>query len=285
MYTLSSSELQMMPIQFGFQLETKFYMEGKMTQKPDQPVLYYEFYSSAQTNHIHVVPDGCVDVLFSCDSSGQIAEVCGSVLMPRTLTFQTNMRYFGVRFLPGHGIGAIPLKDWIEQRIKLQDILPSSSESIAQISSAVHFEERVHVFEQLLLPQMLGEPLPQLVHYCLEQITNRRGCIAIHDLSQYTGYSARYVRKKFEETVGFSPKLFAQIVRFQHALHMIMKEELDLLDIVHEQGYYDHSHFVNNFKKFSHLSPQQLRTELSRLRHIRGADHVLSTSYNGRASF
>ncbi len=272
MYTSSVSRLQMMPIQFGFQLETKFYVEGKMTQKSNQPVLYYEFYSSAQTDHIHVVPDGCVDVLFSCDGSGQWAEICGSVLMPRILTFQTSMRYFGVRFLPGHGIGAIPLKDWVEQRVGLREILPASSEWIELISSAAHFEERVHLFDKLLLPHLLGEPLPELVDYCLEQITGSRGCIAIHDLSQYTGYSTRYVRKKFEETVGFSPKLFAQIVRFQHALHMIMRDELDLLDIVHEQGYYDHSHFVNNFKKFSHLSPQQLRTELSQLRLARGME-------------
>ncbi len=276
--TLLSSHLQMMPIQFGFQLETKFYVEGKMTRKSNQPVLYYEFYSNAGTDHIHVVPDGCVDVLISCEDSVRTAQICGSVLLPRTLAFQANMRYFGVRFLPGHGIGPIPLKDWIEQQIALEEVLPHSAEYVQSIRIAADFEHRVRVFDQFLLPHLLGEPLPELVAYCLEQITDSRGCIAIHDLSQYTGYSTRYVRKKFEETVGFSPKLFAQIVRFQHALHMIMKDDLDLLDIVHEQGYYDHSHFVNNFKKFSHLSPQQLRSELSKVRHMREVEPLLLVS-------
>ncbi|WP_411342822.1 helix-turn-helix domain-containing protein [Paenibacillus sp. WLX1005] len=252
-----------MPIQFGFQLETKFYMEDNMTQKPDQPVLYYEFTSGEQTECIHVVPDGCVDVLFYCDAVQPHAEICGSVLAAKVMRFQPGARYFGVRFLPGHGIGVIPLKDWIEQRVTLQDVFALPDEYMQRIFEAQDFHERVQWFAALFLPLMTTEQLPELVQYCLDEITGYRGNITVNDLSVHTGYSTRYLRKKFEDCVGFSPKLFAQTVRFQHALHMIMKNDVDLLDIVHEQGYYDHSHFVNNFKKFSHLSPHQLRLEWS----------------------
>ncbi|MEW4370186.1 helix-turn-helix domain-containing protein [Paenibacillus kandeliae] len=252
-----------MPIQFGFQLETKFYMEDNVTRKPDQPVLYYEFTNGEQTEVIHVVPDGCVDVLFLCDAAQPKAEICGSVLAARVMRFQPGTRYFGVRFLPGHGIGVIPLKAWVEQRVALQDVFALPDEYMQRIFEAQHFQERVQWFATLFLPLMMSKPLPELVQFCLNEMTACRGNVTVNDLSMYTGYSTRYLRKKFEDCVGFSPKLFAQTVRFQHALHMIMSNDVDLLDIVHEQGYYDHSHFVNNFKKFSHLSPHQLRLEWS----------------------
>ncbi|MFD1989893.1 helix-turn-helix domain-containing protein [Paenibacillus nicotianae] len=266
--TFPSSSLSMMPIQFGFELETNSYMEQNLTRRLGRPILYYEFNLGKQKDHIHVVPDGCVDVLFACHPEYPYAEVCGSVLQARTMFFVANIHYFGVRFLPGMGVNHLPLKELVEQRIPLQDILNVSGDLFQPIYEGVTFQERIHWFDAHILPFLIQGYSSDLIQYCLQEIAIVQGNITIGELSQSTGYSTRYLRKKFEDSLGFSPKLFAQIVRFQHSLHMIMQKDIELLDIVHEQGYYDHSHFVNNFKKFSHLSPHQLRSEMSLRRNV-----------------
>lgn len=79
-------------------------------------------------------------------------------------------------------------------------------------------------------------------------------------LAQETGYSLRYLRKKFDDYIGLSPKLFSEIIRFQNSLNMIISKDIfNWWDIVSENGYYDQAHFINQFRKFSHLTPAKFK--------------------------
>lgn len=50
----------------------------------------------------YAVPDGCVDMVFCCDTTAPEANICGTVLAPETVLLRSDSCYFGVRFLPGY---------------------------------------------------------------------------------------------------------------------------------------------------------------------------------------
>jgi AraC-like DNA-binding protein len=69
-------------------------------------------------------------------------------------------------------------------------------------------------------------------------------------------------RKQFErifsEHIGISPKQYLKIIRFQFAIFQKQQNaNMNLLDVSFKSGYYDQSHFINDFKSLSGLTPKQ----------------------------
>ena len=89
----------------------------------------------------------------------------------------------------------------------------------------------------------------------INRIIETRGLVNIGNLARDHGLSGRTFERKFKDLSGFSPKLFSRIVRFQAALAQFGTQK-SLTDIAYECGYYDQSHFINDFKEFSGYSPK-----------------------------
>ena len=68
--------------------------------------------------------------------------------------------------------------------------------------------------------------------------------------------SRRQFERRFKMLTGFSPKMYERIIRFQHASDEYNNQGKSLTQIALEYGYYDHSHFSNEFKKFSGYNPK-----------------------------
>lgn len=96
-----------------------------------------------------------------------------------------------------------------------------------------------------------------LGNYLVDEITRRSGNIRIEDLAELTGYSSRYVNKVFKENMGISPKTYCKIARFQTILNSLKweEDEKDLLDIAISAGYYDQSHMMKDFRKYTNMTP------------------------------
>lgn len=58
----------------------------------------------------------------------------------------------------------------------------------------------------------------------------------------------------FREDVGMTPKQFCRVVRFQRAVRLIARGGT-ALDVALACGYYDQSHFINDFKAFAGIVP------------------------------
>lgn len=87
-------------------------------------------------------------------------------------------------------------------------------------------------------------------------IINASGRISMASLSQQTGRSDRWLRAKFAERLGISPKTFASIVRFQSCYRALLQDKHSFLQggafIDH---YYDQAHFIKEFKRFMGYPP------------------------------
>jgi AraC-like DNA-binding protein len=77
------------------------------------------------------------------------------------------------------------------------------------------------------------------------------------------GVSERHLRRVFQETVGLSPKTYARIARFHHAIRMVRRDEtVSWADVAAEAGYYDQAHLIAEFHAIAHVTPREFLGEL-----------------------
>lgn len=108
--------------------------------------------------------------------------------------------------------------------------------------------------------------------WCLTRILGAKGRISVAQLAGETGYSARWLNQKFINQVGIGPKNLATIVRFQQYYQAWGKgQESRFLQTELADFYYDQSHFIRNFKRFTGLPPtrfMQSSNEFGRIFYI-----------------
>jgi AraC-like DNA-binding protein len=125
------------------------------------------------------------------------------------------------------------------------------------------FHERIRVAEEYLLP-FASKALPRTSVMETAQHTYRRnGAVRIQDLANDCSLSLRQYQRRFATEIGFRPKLFARLVRFQAALDAKRKSpEGSWLTIAHHFGYFDQMHMVLDFKKLGGLAPSEVLQQI-----------------------
>jgi AraC-like DNA-binding protein len=83
------------------------------------------------------------------------------------------------------------------------------------------------------------------------------GLIRMDALCDAGAISIRHLDRLFRSYLGFSPKTFARIVRFQRALTLLKGDPgCTLAEVAASCGYYDQPHFVREFKAFTGVVPR-----------------------------
>src|SRR4029077_4777058 len=79
--------------------------------------------------------------------------------------------------------------------------------------------------------------------YCVGALRSVDGRMTIRELERRTGYSRRYLDRLFKQHVGLSPKVLAEIFRFQRFYRQwAAGSSFDLLKADLYDHYYDQSH-------------------------------------------
>ena len=88
--------------------------------------------------------------------------------------------------------------------------------------------------------------------------------LSVAESARSIGISERRLSQVFREEVGASPKLWARIQRFQtvtRALHVAV--DIPWAELALSCGYYDQSHFANDFRSFSGIDASAYSTHLN----------------------
>jgi AraC-like DNA-binding protein len=100
--------------------------------------------------------------------------------------------------------------------------------------------------------QKLRDPV---IDFALVQLHRSLDTITIARLTRQIGLSPRRLSQRFYEQVGVSPKLYCRIQRFQQAVQQMHRgADIRWAELALACGYYDQSHFANDFRAFSGLS-------------------------------
>jgi AraC-like DNA-binding protein len=90
----------------------------------------------------------------------------------------------------------------------------------------------------------------------IKGISNACQVTSVKTLANNSFLSIRQFERRFKEFSGFSPKLFLRIKRFNSLLNKPFQNK-SLAEIAYEYGYYDQSHFIHDFQKFSGSNPKE----------------------------
>ena len=80
---------------------------------------------------------------------------------------------------------------------------------------------------------------------------------SVSRIIENTGISKRYLEIKFKREIGLSMKEFMNIKRFMKAKREISCSDKSLTEIAVNNDYYDSSHMIKDFIKYTGLTPKK----------------------------
>ncbi|HTK20810.1 MAG TPA: AraC family transcriptional regulator [Mucilaginibacter sp.] len=156
-----------------------------------------------------------------------------------------------------------PLHELYNESLSLDNLVARKELTILeeQLSASLTDDDRASLVEQFLLARLQLRKTDLLVSAAIKQIHSTHGLIRMDDLAEKLNTSKSPLEKRFRQLVGTSPKKFATIIRMKSAL--ITMQSPMIMQNDHLLGYYDQSHFIHDFKKFTGTTPEQYLKDLS----------------------
>ena len=94
-----------------------------------------------------------------------------------------------------------------------------------------------------------------------EWVWRRGGRMSTQHMADAAGTSRQHLTRLLHEMVGVSPKLYGRLARFHSTLKCVQpKERRPSAELAIEMGYADQSHMIREFRHFSSLTPEALRS-------------------------
>jgi AraC-like DNA-binding protein len=168
----------------------------------------------------------------------------------------------GLSFRPG---GTWPFFDvsadeLCNLHVALDDIWGAGARSLReQILLAPTPMARLRTMEKALASRAI-RPLAQhpAIAFSLARMHLGADPESVEVLSNKAGLSGRRLARLFSLEVGLTPKLYARVLRFGRALQLTHADRpVDWSDVVHQCGYFDQSHLIHDFRKFSGFTPSE----------------------------
>lgn len=119
-------------------------------------------------------------------------------------------------------------------------------------------EDRIAIISEFLTEKLNAtiRELPS-IHHSVHTVLASKGARTVDSLAAEHNISKRQFERRFKDLAGLSPKLYSRVVRFQAATQFKLNGTRDLTEIAYASGYYDQSHFINDFREFSGYTPKE----------------------------
>jgi len=232
--------------------------------------LFWTLESDEPYTH-HSMADVCGELIFhyhgtftESGASGETNSFISGLHAPtqhvRQFTTKTGFGIFGVYLYP-HAIPVLfdlPAAELLNEMPDLSLLAGAEGNALHdRVMLACDNTERAAILTGFIKQRLMRRNYKTLpVFSSIETIIRQKGIVKVKEVASDHFLSERQFERQFKHYAGFSPKLFARIVRFQSALAQYGRPELSLTGIAYECGYYDQSHFIHDFKEFSGHHPR-----------------------------
>lgn len=167
----------------------------------------------------------------------------------------------GIHFCPGRfaPFSPAPADEFSNLSVSLAALWGSDALELEdRLHAAPTPELKFHVLEEMLLARVCRSRFAphRAVEFAIRQFQHPAPRVTVEYLTRQIGLSRRRFAEIFRERVGVTPKLYYRIQRFQKAVRQIGRaEEVDWPEVALNCGYFDQSHFINDFHRFSGINP------------------------------
>jgi AraC-like DNA-binding protein len=219
-----------------------------------------------------ILPTGCTQIIlnlarnFLLDCPESQPDRC----MPHSLVVGARSVYeivdtsdmadlIGIVFTPG---GFTPFASeaahhFSNQTVALDAIWPADTESLRDRLRGIDSPQpRLQCLENFLAlrftSRLSRRPRPPQIQFALRYFAHNPHIASVRETARQIGWSERRLSQVFREEVGHAPKVWCRIQRFQRAVRQIHAGvDIRWAELALDCGYYDQSHFANEFRAFS----------------------------------
>lgn len=213
---------------------------------------YYEIYNPAKTSII-AFPDGCIDIQCGILDGKISTTLAGSYMKGGIASTSKYKKCFGMKLRPG----IVPrlldgkMEEIVANRMDITSYIDIKAIShIFEATSSI--DDRIKFFKTNFSNEELVIEQHEISTYIIDTLNKAHGNVNIAKIIETLGYSHRYSDRVFKNNVGFSIKKYAGIFRLQEAIRILSEKTEDIYDSL---GYYDQSHFIHDFKRFTSFTP------------------------------
>ncbi|CAD0000501.1 hypothetical protein FLACHUCJ7_00082 [Flavobacterium chungangense] len=145
-----------------------------------------------------------------------------------------------------------PANELFNLSLSLDDIFDKNSITEVEEKLAIANTDklRIKIVEQFLVSQLKDIQTDKLILEAVKLIYQINGTIRIKELNEKLFISQSPFEKRFRKQVGTTAKKFASIVRFNAVLDNL-KGTKTLTEICYENNFFDHAHFIKDFRQFT----------------------------------
>lgn len=207
-----------------------------------------------------VLPDGCVDVVAINDEA---PAVIGPWIQPFVAHFFAGTVITGTRFRPGAAAAALglPASALLNQSVELRALWRAAATAqFERVAEATSVSARLSAMETALQERMeRGVACDASMDAAVRWLA-RHPRQQIEQLGRHLGLSHRQLQRRFVEAVGYGPKKFQSVVRFQRLLNLAGRENgpRSLAQFSADAGYADQAHMTREVQRFSGVAPSVL---------------------------
>jgi AraC-like DNA-binding protein len=243
-------------------------LAGGYREMPPSPALRAHFrcawmqvIPAGPVARIAVVPDGCVDIIWSQDR----LSIAGPDLSAAVLDLPPGTAVTGVRFRAGAAANwlGLSISEITDQRLDLADLWGRRARDLAaRIGEAPEPTEALARL-QAGLAQAAAEVDPPARDMALAfRALGRGGGIA--PLLDRLAISERSLRRRCHAAFGYGPKTLERILRFQRFLAFLQASPgAGLSAAAFAAGYADQAHLSREVRALSGLSPRGIARQLA----------------------
>jgi AraC-like DNA-binding protein len=207
-----------------------------------------------------VLPDACIDIVLIND---QAPLVVGPWTDPFVARFSAGTTIVGARFHPGAApsLLGLPASELLNQSPSLSAIWGSkASRRFERIADERALPARLSAIGSALIDLLaIARPIDEETRAAIRWFV-RHPNGRMKELSHWMGFSSRQLQRRFSTAVGYGPKLFQSVLRFQRLLHLSAHTDTlqSLAQLSADAGYADQAHMTREFRRFSGGSPTML---------------------------
>ncbi|MWA07439.1 helix-turn-helix domain-containing protein [Actinomadura sp. LD22] len=190
-----------------------------------------------------VVPDGCVDVIWS---EGGL-QVAGPDTGPMPAAVRPGSVLVAVRFGPGAAppVLGVPADAVRDARVPLRELWGGAADGLAEaVAGAGSLEERRAVLVGGVRARAaVAGPVDPLVPVVVAGVAGG----SVRGVADAVGLGERQLRRRSLAVFGYGPKMLQRVLRFQRALGLA-RSGMALADVAFAAGYADQAHFANEVR-------------------------------------
>jgi AraC-like DNA-binding protein len=206
-----------------------------------------------------VLPDACIDVVLIDDEPPMVV---GPWTVPFVARLAAGTSITGVRLRPGRAscLLGIPASELLNQIIPTEAVKGAVQKMrLEQVTEQPGAAARRFALTQVLSASVEDSPSDRAVLAGIGWLS-RHPHGRIEQLSRWIGISERQLHRRFSAAIGYGPKMFQSVLRFQRLLKTAreMRGEQSMAHLAASAGYADQAHMTRDVQRLANLRPTVL---------------------------